>query len=80
MATYPIDDKHNVTVRPADKLAPGHYRCEASVGLTDGSLTKTNFTGNGNTASQAENDAISQARDAVNDGRILYRQAETSAK
>lgn len=73
MATYPIDDKHNVTVRPADRIAPGTYRCTAHVGLTDGSLTLSSFVGEGNTPNQAEYAARSQATAAVAAEQIKYR-------
>jgi len=54
MATKRIDDKHDATIRPVEKIAPGHYRCEVIIGLTDGSLTNSRFDAEGSTAAQAE--------------------------
>lgn len=72
MATYPIDDKHDITLRPVDKIARALYRCEGLLGLTDGSLTNSRFVGEGRTASQAENSVLTQARLAVATGQIKY--------
>ncbi len=75
MATYRIDDKHDITLRPAEKLAPASYRCMGLLGLTDGSLTNSRFVGEGRTASQAENSVLTQARHAVAAGQIDYAKA-----
>lgn len=73
MATHRFDDKHDATIRPVDKLAPGRYQCTVHVGLTDGSLTNSSFVGEGKTAKQATNAALALAGDAIRDGRIKYR-------
>ncbi|MHA6823956.1 hypothetical protein ACQUKI_20830 [Ralstonia pseudosolanacearum] len=73
MATHQFDDKHDATIRPVDKLAPGRYRCEVHVGLRDGSLTDSNFVGEGKTAKQATNAALALASDAIRAGSIKYR-------
>ncbi|WP_186055602.1 hypothetical protein [Burkholderia gladioli] len=74
MATHRFDDKHDATIRPVDKVAPGHYRCEVIVGLTDGSFTDSRFVGEGKTAKQAEKNALAQAGAAIHAGDIKYRQ------
>ncbi len=74
MATRKVDEKHDVTTRPVDKIAPKDYRCESFIGLTDGSMTNSRFVGVGSTPAQAENSAIRQAVDAIHAGRVLYRQ------
>lgn len=74
MATHRFDDRHDATIRPVDKIAPGHYRCEVIVGLTDGSLTDSRFVGEGRTAKQAESAALSQASEAIYAGKIRYRE------
>lgn len=73
MATQKIDDKHDVTIRPVNKVAPGQYQCEAIIGLTDGSMTNSRFIGYGSTAAQAERDALSQARSEIHAGQVQYR-------
>lgn len=73
MATHRFDDKHDATIRPVDKLAPGRYQCEVHVGLTDGSLTDSRFVGEGKTAKQATSAALALAGDAIRAGRIMYR-------
>lgn len=72
MATYRIDDKHDITLRPPEQIAKALYRCEGLLGLTDGSLTNSRFLGEGKTASQAENSALTKARLAVAAGQIQY--------
>lgn len=74
MATHRFDDKHDATIRPVEKIAPGQYRCEVIVGLTDGSLTNSRFVGAGKTAKQAESDALAQASAAIYAGQIEYRE------
>lgn len=74
MATHQFDDKHDATIRPADKLSPGRYQCTVHVGLRDGSLTKSSFVGEGKTAKQAQASALAQARAAIDAGKIKYRQ------
>ncbi|MEN5031582.1 MULTISPECIES: hypothetical protein [unclassified Pseudomonas] len=78
MATYRIDDKHDITLRPAERIAKALYRCEGLLGLTDGSLTNSRFLGEGKTASQAENSARTKARFAVAAGQIEYVKADDS--
>jgi len=74
MATHRFDDTHDATIRPVDKIAPGHYRCEVIVGLTDGSFTDSRFMGEGRTAKQAESAALAQASEAIYAGAIKYRE------
>ena len=69
-----FDDKHDATIRPVDKIAPGRYRCEVIVGLTDGSFTNSRFVGEGKTAKQAQSGALSKASAAIYAGKIEYRQ------
>jgi hypothetical protein len=78
MATYRIDDKHDITLRPAERIAKALYRCEGLLGLTDGSLTNSRFLGEGKTAIQAENSALTKARFAVAAGQIEYVKADDS--
>ncbi len=33
MATQKVDDQHDVTIRPVDKVAPGYYQCEGRSAL-----------------------------------------------
>jgi hypothetical protein len=73
MATHRFDDEHDATIRPVEKISSTHYRCEVRVGLTDGSLTDSRFTGEGSTAKQAESDALSKASKAIQAGQISYR-------
>jgi hypothetical protein len=73
MATQKIDERHDVTIRPVDKVAPGQYQCEAIIGLTDGSLTNSRFIGYGSTAAQAEREALRQAKSAIHAGKVQYR-------
>lgn len=73
MTTHQFDDKHDATIRPVDKLAPGRYRCEVHVGLTDGSLTDSSFVGEGRTAKQAEEAALAMAKAAIVAGQIKYK-------
>ncbi|WP_036021873.1 hypothetical protein [Paraburkholderia mimosarum] len=80
MATHRFDDKHDATIRPVDKIAPGHYRCEVIVGLTDGTLTASQFVGEGRTAKQAESAALAQASEAIYAGKIKYRQPPVPEK
>lgn len=80
MATKRIDDKHDATVRPVEKIAPGHYRCEVIVGLTDGSLTNSSFDAEGSTAAQAESSALSRAKAAIAAGQIQYKQPKGTAE
>jgi len=75
MATHRLDDKHDATVRPIEKISSTHYRCEVKVGLTDGSLTDSRFFGEGSTARQAESDALRKASTAISAGQIEYRPA-----
>ena len=77
MATQRVDDEHDVTIRPVEKIAPGHYRCEVIIGLTDGSLTNSRFVAEGSTAAQAESAALAQARSAIDAGKVQYRQPKT---
>lgn len=78
MATYRLDDKHDITLRPAEKIARALYRCEGLLGLTEGALTNFRFIGEGKTASQAENSALTKARLAVAAGQIEYTKAGDS--
>ena len=80
MATQRIDDMHDITIRPVDKIAPGRYQCEAIIGLTDGSLTNSRFVAEGSTATQAESAALSQARYAIHAGQVQYRQPKSTAE
>lgn len=73
MPTQKVDDQHDVTIRPVDIVAPGHFQCEAIIGLTDGSLANSRFMGTGSTAAQAERDAMSQATSAIHAGQVQYR-------
>lgn len=73
MATHRLDERHDATIRPAEKIAPGRYTCEVRVGRTDGSFTDSRFVGEGKTPKQAEDAALTQARAAVLAGRIKYR-------
>ncbi len=80
MGTQRIDDKHDVTMRPPDKIAPRHYRCEAIIGLTNGSMTNSRFIGEGSTAAQAESAALGKARSAIHAGQVQYRDATPFAE
>ena len=73
MATHRFDDKHDATIRPPEKLAPGRYKCEVQVGLTDGSFTDSSFIGEGKTPKQAERAALTLAAHAIETGNIRYR-------
>ncbi|CAE6820505.1 hypothetical protein R70006_06175 [Paraburkholderia domus] len=73
MTTHRFDEKHDATIRPVDKLAPGRYQCQVNVGLTDGSLTESSFVGEGKTAKQATSAALALAAAAIQAGRIKYR-------
>jgi hypothetical protein len=73
MATHRFDEEHDATIRPIEKLAPGRYRCQVSVGLTDGTFTDSSFVGEGKTAKQAQKAALQLAQEAISAGRIKYR-------
>ncbi|MBK5397471.1 hypothetical protein JFU47_12265 [Pseudomonas sp. TH39(2020)] len=76
MATKRIDD---ATIRPVEKIAPGHDRCEVIIGLTDESLTNLCFDAEGSTAAQAEGSALSRAKAAIAAGQIKYKQLKENA-
>ena len=76
MTTHRFDDKHDATIRPVEKIAPGRYRCEVWVGLTDGLLTESRFVGEGKTKRQAEADALSRARAAIAAGQAVFGQSQ----
>jgi hypothetical protein len=72
MPTITLDDKHDATIRPTEKIKSGVYRCELTVGLIGGVLTKSQFIGNGRTAQQAEDAAMNEAKAAIAAGKIEY--------
>ena len=72
MATHVFDDKHDGTIRPVEKVRPGVYSCEVTVGLRTGELTRSSFVGEGSTARRAKEDAIAKARQAIQSGLINY--------
>lgn len=80
MATKRIDDKHDATIRPVEKIAPGHYRCEVIIGLTDRSLTNSRFDAEGSTAVQAESSALSLAKAAIAAGQIKYKRPKETTE
>jgi len=74
MATHVIDDTFDATIRTADKLRPGSYSVQVSVGYRSGGFTGASFTGEGTTAKRAEVAALDKAREAIAAGKLKAKE------